>query len=256
MKNRKYLVTVDEKSERREDILWRGLYISALKTGFVLFVIITVFFSSIFALSTEDVLNKLATNMKSNDTLSATVSIEMNIQGVEKTERMKIYKKGNTKIRIENLDGADNLTVVNGNKMFIKVNGKEVVKQTGEKGENPLIKVGNPTFSINELKENYNITIKRNERGKVILHLMPKKEGELYHGMDMIIDKNKWRVSGQKMYSNTGITKMNIEYDNAGNVSKIVMDSPLPHGSDRGTITIRYSEINKGELSDTLFEIK
>lgn len=24
MKNRKYLVTVDEKSERREDILWRG----------------------------------------------------------------------------------------------------------------------------------------------------------------------------------------------------------------------------------------
>jgi len=45
-------------------------------------------------------------------------------------------------------------------------------------------------------------------------------------------------------------------HDNNGNVSLIKLDSPLPHGSERGYMIMEYSNTNRGNISDDLFRIE
>jgi outer membrane lipoprotein-sorting protein len=208
------------------------------------------------ALTVDEVLDQLDACSRVSDTLSQNVTMRMTIPGAEKMQRMKIYKKGGDKVRIENLDRAGDVTIINGDNMLMKVDGKEVIKQVGEKDKESLFSPAAFSFNSATLKKEYNISIKEDRSDIVILKLSPKESNVLYNMIEMAIDKDKWRVKGQKMYSNAGITKMNIEYDNNGNVSLIKMDSPLPHGSERGYMIMEYSNTNRGNISDDLFKIE
>lgn len=212
--------------------------------------------SSVKSANLDDILSNVAKNTKSNDTLSETIVVTMNIPGAKKTEKMKLYKKGESKVRIENLGRRGGVTIINGEKMLMKVDGKEVIKKTDKSNKLQLLQTGGSMFDVKNMKENYKITIKENRGNIAVLHLVPNKKEKMYNSLDMVIDKNNWRVIEQKMYSNTGIAKMEIGYDKAGNISRIEMNTPLPHGGERGTIKIEYSGISRGNIVDKLFDIK
>ena len=224
-------------------------------------IIIAVLFAFTFpfalnALNVNEVLNHLDSGSRVSDTLSQNITMRMNIPGAEKSQRMKIYKKGGDKVRIENLDRAGDVTIINGNNMLMKVDGKEVIKQVGEKDKESMFQIDMSSFNSTSLKKEFDISIKEDRSDVVILKLLPKESNASYNMIEMAIDKDNWRVKGQKMYSNAGITKMNIKYDNNGNVSLIKIDSPLPHGSDRGYMIMEYSNTNRGNVSDDLFRIE
>ena len=208
------------------------------------------------AITVEEVLNNINAGMKRSDTLSEDVIMNINVQGTEKTERMRLYRKGEDKIRIENLGKSGDVTIINGDKMLVKINGKEVIRQTDKNRGFSLIQPGKTVFDGENLKNKNIISIKEDSGNRVVLHLIPKQKEQNYSSMDMIIDKNHWRIVEQKLYSNLGITKMNIEYDHEGNVARISMDTPFPHGSDRGSLTIEYSGVNRGVVNDSLFDIR
>ncbi len=208
------------------------------------------------ALTVNEVLDQLDASSRVSDTLSQNVTMRMTIPGAEKMQRMKIYKKGGDKVRIENLDRAGDVTIINGDNMLMKVAGKEVIKQVGEKDKESLFSPTAFSFNSATLKKEYNISIKEDRSDVVILKLSPKESNASYNMIEMAIDKDKWRVKGQKMYSNAGITKMNIEYDGYGNVSLIKVDSPHPHSSERRYTIMEYRNTNRGNISDDLFKIE
>ncbi|MCK4545587.1 hypothetical protein KAU43_08610 [candidate division WOR-3 bacterium] len=231
------------------------------KTHSKLYTITVLLFAFTFpfalnALTVNEVLEQLDASSRVSDTLSQNVTMRMTIPGAEKMQRMKIYKKGGDKVRIENLDRAGDVTIINGDNMLMKVDGKEVIKQVGEKDKESMFSPTAFSFNSTTLKKEYDISIKENRSDIVILKLKPKESNASYNMIEMVIDKDNWRVKGQKMYSNAGITKMNIEYDNNGNVSFIKVDSPLPHGSERGYMIMEYSNTNRGNISDDLFKIE
>jgi len=233
------------------------------KTYIKLYTIIAVLFAFAFtfpfalnALNVDEVLNKLDSGSRVSDTLSQDVTMRMTIPGAEKMQRMKMYKKGGDKVRIENLDRAGDVTIINGDNMLMKVDGKEVIKQVGEKDKESMFQIDMSSFNSTSLRKEFDISIKENRSDVVILKLLPKESNVSYNMIEMAIDKDNWRVKGQKMYSNAGITKMNIEYDNNDNVSLIKIDSPLPQGSDRGYMIMEYSNTNRGNISDDLFRIE
>ena len=222
----------------------------------VLFAFAFTFPFALNALNVDEVLNKLDSGSRVSDTLSQDVTMRMTIPGAEKMQRMKMYKKGGDKVRIENLDRAGDVTIINGDNMLMKVDGKEVIKQVGEKDKESMFQIDMSSFNSTSLRKEFDISIKENRSDVVILKLLPKESNVSYNMIEMAIDKDNWRVKGQKMYSNAGITKMNIEYDNNDNVSLIKIDSPLPQGSDRGYMIMEYSNTNRGNISDDLFRIE
>jgi len=92
---------------------------------------------------------------------------------------------------------------------------------------------------------------------KVVLKVIPEKKDPMVQKMEMTVDMNKGVVTSQKMFSNYGTTRMDMEYENiqgAWVIKKINMTIPTPMGK-AGKMTIEYKnmKVNQG-IKDEMFE--
>ena len=92
---------------------------------------------------------------------------------------------------------------------------------------------------------------------KVVLEVIPEEKDPMAQKIEMAVDMERGVITNQKMFSNYGTTKIDMEYENikgAWVIKRINMTVPTPMGKT-GKMTIDYTNIklNQG-INDKLFE--
>ena len=264
------------------------------KLVFILFLFVVV---SVYATEVDDVIAALQKNIDKVQDMecSAEMSVDMGEMGVQQ-QSMKMWFKGKDKMRME-MSAPAGLTVspsamgrgTPSEKMTMIMNGDKMIMESG--GEKKVM--NRPASTMNsatgqsptslapgmDLQQDFGEFLKQNKvsvisgkqsfiknllsrssnetPGKVVLEVIPEKKDPMIQKMEMTVDMNKGVVTNQKMFSNYGTTKMNMEYENvkgAWVIKKINMTIPTPMGKT-GKMTIEYKNIklNQG-INDRLFE--
>ena len=227
---------------------------------------------------------------------SVEMSIDMGDMGTQR-QSMKMWSKGKDKMRMEMSapaglpmspspmgQGAPSgkmTMIMNGDKMVVESGGeKQVIDHSASAathgmGQSPASLA--PGMDLQQdmgefLKKN-KVTVISGKKSlignlmskvssseapeKVVLEVIPEKKDPMVQKMEMTVDMNKGVITSQKMFSNYGTTKMNMEYENikgAWIIKRINMTVPTPMGKS-GKMTIEYKnvKVNQG-ISDRLFE--
>jgi len=255
---------------------------------FLLFVTVSVYADEI-----DDVIAALQKNIDKVQDMQCSVemNVDMGDMGVQR-QSMKMWSKGKDKIRME-MNAPAGLPVspsamgrgTPSGKMTMIMNGDKMIMDTPE-GKKTLPSGSSP-FSPGQaappgmdLQQDFGDFLKKNKvsviSGKksliknllsrntssetpkeIVLEVIPENKDPMIQKMEMTVDMLRGVITGQKMFSNYGTTKMNMEYENikgAWVIKKVNMTIPTPMGKT-GKMTIEYKNVklNQG-IGDRLFE--
>jgi len=227
---------------------------------------------------------------------SVEMNIDMGKMGTQR-QSMKMWSKGKDKMRMEmNAPAAPAMSPsamgqsAPSGKMMMIMNGDKMIMESG--GEKKVM--NRPASTMNsatgqsptslapgmDLQQDFGEFLKKNKvsvisekksfvknllsRGassetpeKIVLEVIPENKDPMVQKMEMTVDMVRGVITGQKMFSNYGTTKMNMEYENvkgAWVIKKVNMTIPTPMGKT-GKMTIEYKNIklNQG-IGDEIFE--
>ncbi len=224
------------------------------------------------------------------------MSVDIGEMGTQR-QSMKMWSKGKDKMRMEmNAPAAPAMSpsamgqsapsgkmtmIMNGDKMIMESGGEKKVLNRPASAATPGA-VQSPTSlpSGIDLQQDFGEFLKKNKvsvvsekksfvqkllsRGassetpeKVVLEVIPEDKDPMVQKIEMTVDMNKGVVTSQRMFSNYGTTKMNMEYENINSawvLKRINMTIPTPMGKT-GKMTIEYKNVklNQG-IRDEMFE--
>jgi outer membrane lipoprotein-sorting protein len=257
------------------------------KLVLILFLFVTV---SVYADEVDDVIAALQKNMDKIQDMQCNVEmfIDMGEMGTQ-SQSMKMWSKGKDKMRMEmsppaglpmspstmgqGTPSGKTTMIINGDKMIMDgPEGKKTLSSTGSS-----LPGGQPTPPGMNLQQNMGDFLKKNKvsvvSGKkpfiknllsrsetpkeVVLEVIPENKDPMIQKMEMTVDMERGIITNQKMFSNYGTTKMDMEYENikgAWIIKRINMTIPTPMGKT-GKMTIEYKNVklNQG-IGDELFE--
>jgi len=227
---------------------------------------------------------------------SVEMNVDMGDMGTQR-QSMKMWSKGKDKMRMEMSSPAGlpvspsamsqgapsgKMTMImNGDKMIMESGGEKQVINRSASAAGPGVGQGPTSFAPGmDLQQDFGEFLKKNKvsvisgkksfvknllsRGassetpeKIVLEVIPENKDPMVQKMEMTVDMNRGVITNQKMFSNYGTTKMNMEYENikgAWIIKRVNMTVPTPMGKT-GKMTIEYKNIklNQG-ISDRLFE--
>ncbi|MEO0294378.1 MAG: hypothetical protein ABIN61_09230 [candidate division WOR-3 bacterium] len=244
---------------------------------------------SVYSDELEDVISALQKNIDKVQDLqcSALMSIDMGEMGTY-TQSMKLWTKGRDKMRME-MEASPGLSVnpspmgqkatsgkvrmiINGDKVIMESEGKrEVLSSDGsslyrrqaappggdfQRDFREFLKQ-NKVSIVSRKKSVIKNLLSRSEPPKeVVLEVVPKEKDPIVQKIEMTVDMERGVITNQKMFSNYGTTKMDMEYENIKGVwviKRINMIIPTPMGK-AGKMTIEYKNVKLNEgISDRLF---
>ncbi len=258
------------------------------KLIFITLLIVSVL---VYADEVDDVIAALQNNIDKVQDMQCDVemSIDMGDMGTQR-QTMKMWSKGRDKMRMEMNAPAVPMspsTMSRGpssGKMTMIMNGDKMIMDTPE-GKKTLsagssaspLSPGQAASPGMNLQQDFGEFLKKNKvsivsgkksfiknllsRGEtpkeVVLEVIPEDKDPMIQKMEMTVDMERAVITKQKMFSNYGTTKMDMEYENikgAWVIKRINMTIPTPIGKT-GKMTIEYEnlKVNQG-IGDDMFE--
>jgi len=227
---------------------------------------------------------------------SVEMSVDMGEMGTQR-QSMKMWSKGRDKMRMEmsapaglpmspsamnqGSQSGKMTMIMNGDKMIMESGGEKKVMNSSTSAAN--LGAGQSPTSLApgmNLQQDFGEFLKKNKVSvisgnksfvknllsrstssetpkEVVLEVIPEKKDPMIQKMEMTVDMSRGVITSQKMFSNYGTTKINMEYENIKGswiIKRIDMTIPTPMGKT-GKMTIEYKNVklNQG-ISDRLFE--
>ncbi|OGC21385.1 hypothetical protein A3J90_04590 [candidate division WOR-1 bacterium RIFOXYC2_FULL_37_10] len=236
---------------------------------FWVFLSVFLFISSIaFAAPTaEEIVSKIHENQNKINSMSAkivtTIKSDKNSKAIEQKGIMKT--KGHGKVLIEMEKPVKQVTIINGDKMFVenKSTGQKFVQdlskirqQTGQKN------VGGDPFDQTKILDNFNLSLE--EKGffkkSYIITGIPKDKSSLFSKIKFYVDASRSVPTKLEIYDANDklVTQADVEYKNIKNIwvlSKNTSWVEVPGGKMEVTMKLEDVKINES-ISDSEFEIK
>jgi outer membrane lipoprotein-sorting protein len=245
---------------------------------------------SVDADEVDDVIAALQKNIDKVQDMQCSVDMIINMGDMgTHTQTMKLWTKGRGKMRMEmsapaglpvspsaksqGVPSGKTTMIINGDKMIMEnPEGKKTLStprsslpggQAAPPGMNLQQDFGdflkkNKVSVISGKKSLIKNLLSRSETPKeVVLEVIPEEKDPMIQKMEMTVDMERGIITNQKMFSNYGTTKMDMEYENikgAWIIKRINMTIPTPMGK-AGKMTIEYKnmKLNQG-IRDEMFE--
>uniref|UniRef100_A0A7C4U7Z1 DUF4292 domain-containing protein n=1 Tax=candidate division WOR-3 bacterium TaxID=2052148 RepID=A0A7C4U7Z1_UNCW3 len=223
----------------------------------VFFFLIVLVSLSVKCITIEEIIKKIEANGSRIEDMEADVTTRIKIgDGEIQIQKMRMAMKGRDRVRIELISPMRQTTIINGKKMMVQTqDGKKsiitqdtlpMMEQTGFQNMSEFLK-GNKVNVINVENDIANIEI------------IPESPTPMVQKIEMGVDIERGVIISQRIYSNMGVMKMEMEYGKISGVwviKRMRIITPSPMGG-LGEVESEYKniKINKG-IKDIFFEIK
>ncbi len=237
---------------------------------------VVIFSTLASAVTVNDIIQKLEKNADKVKDMQADVEIKITFEGkgtspeMNRTQVMKLYTKGKDKMRMEMQTPTEQTIIMNKSKMLMEYSDPmstkgEKTRQIIDRDSMPnLQSMSTPTVDLNttfaDMLKKSDTKIISSSGDFCTFSVIPENAGPLMQKVELTIDSKKGIITKQKMFSNLGVSVMNMQYQKVGDIwilSQINMTSPVGATGEKMKMVSTYKniKINKG-VSESKFIIK